>query len=861
MFASRIARPQTKIVESSASRPTLQRSSSAARPVGSLKALSTPTRANAPALSTTARKIAARAEVAHDSSEGRESVGEKPPVARAPCGASWNFCDTPVSSPKRADRRQPLSASPKRIAMQPKLEIGSADDPLEHEADRVADQVMRMPDAGGGAITSSSVQVSRKCDACERNDDDKVRMKPAAPSFATRPTEAPHSVHDVLASSGQRLDEHTRAFFEPRFGIDFVNVRVHTDGEAAASAASIGAQAYTAGRDIVFATGKYEPTSSAGRRLLAHELAHVVQQHASDGVSPEAGRPATEPTTDRIQRFESEEHQHLGDVATGAATYDLGGKNDKFELTHGDIVALSGDVFAPDDLFRLAAIPGDRGAKVGTRDEILWGLQDPRIWEMRAAKSGPYAGKSDPRFQAGGPYAGYVYSDAVKSAVFERYQKLGAANAGHFAAPKGRDAGGAPAPAADSAGGNYRTLHEVAIRQADQAGRAKADIGMAMAREAAAQHFLTDSFSAGHLRTPISLIRDYWGAKYPLFWYNLRHKIALDTAIEMTSGTLVTAHYGYTQILTQVEAMAPTLPAVTLGDLLGSVFHDVDNEQGVGIEGVGKVMGDAHLDAHTEKLAVAAIQAGNKDILKAYTLGQQRPSPPPDAKLFSEVRMQTGGSGSKYAPELMAPTPAKSEPPQNWKAADIMALWDQPLLGKAGPTVGQTISARVQGGSISVQLRALADKFPISQTGLHPRAAYLKGFVDKLVANPKAGILDIINWAPHDMLTGDAAQETAADLAAKGAAGNKTENLSNMTPAQQDGFLAQLIDGGGAADQASIIAIFAAAPAGDRPAIYQRIEGHPWLKDFNRTLGSRDKLYKAMSGKNIDRLKDVINGI
>ena len=85
-------------------------------------------------------------------------------------------------------------------------------------------------------------------------------------------------VHDVLRSPGRPLDAPTRAFFEPRFGRDFAAVRIHDDGQAAASARSVGALAYTVGRDIVFGTGEYAAGTDAGRRLLAHELAHAVQQ-------------------------------------------------------------------------------------------------------------------------------------------------------------------------------------------------------------------------------------------------------------------------------------------------------------------------------------------------------------------------------------------------------------------------------------------------------------------------------------------------------------------------------------------------------------------------------------------------------
>src|SRR6185503_3554264 len=80
--------------------------------------------------------------------------------------------------------------------------------------------------------------------------------------------------------------EVARAFFEPRFGANFSQVRVHTDTQAARTASSINAKAFTIGRDIAFAAGQYAPHSGEGQRLLAHELTHVVQQ--SVGVAPGA---------------------------------------------------------------------------------------------------------------------------------------------------------------------------------------------------------------------------------------------------------------------------------------------------------------------------------------------------------------------------------------------------------------------------------------------------------------------------------------------------------------------------------------------------------------------------------------------
>jgi hypothetical protein len=85
-------------------------------------------------------------------------------------------------------------------------------------------------------------------------------------------------VDAVLATPGQALDTGTRQFMEQRFGHDFGHVRIHADAQAAASAAEVQARAYTVGSDVVFGQGQYMPGTAAGRRLLAHELTHVVQQ-------------------------------------------------------------------------------------------------------------------------------------------------------------------------------------------------------------------------------------------------------------------------------------------------------------------------------------------------------------------------------------------------------------------------------------------------------------------------------------------------------------------------------------------------------------------------------------------------------
>ena len=148
-----------------------------------------------------------------------------------------------------------------------------------------------------------------------------------------------------MTSGGEPLAAADRAFFEPRFGADFSQVRVHTDASADASARSVGALAYTRGSDVVFRRGQYDPGSSAGRQLLAHELTHVVQQgaaEASGGV---------------VQRSASQTIQLAGDpsqVPTGLAC-PIANENASGELMHVRF-ARGSSVITPGELAALEAL-------------------------------------------------------------------------------------------------------------------------------------------------------------------------------------------------------------------------------------------------------------------------------------------------------------------------------------------------------------------------------------------------------------------------------------------------------------------------------------------------------------------------
>lgn len=108
----------------------------------------------------------------------------------------------------------------------------------------------------------------------------------------------PASVRGVVASPGERLEPSTRAYFEMRFGRDLGDVRVHRDGPAAESARHVQANAYTAGQHVVFAAGRYAPETAEGRGLLAHELAHTVQNRGR-GEDGAIQREPAEPRDDK----------------------------------------------------------------------------------------------------------------------------------------------------------------------------------------------------------------------------------------------------------------------------------------------------------------------------------------------------------------------------------------------------------------------------------------------------------------------------------------------------------------------------------------------------------------------------------
>jgi hypothetical protein len=212
------------------------------------------------------------------------------------------------SANKAADKAADKAANKDafaRLAARPKLAVTEPGDAIEREADAMADRVMRQPAGAPAAAGAKPAPTAR---------DDKRQAGPAglagaadkpvqraASSQAQDPSgsKQPDSPEALKASlgPGEPLDADARAFFEPRFGRDLSHVRVHHDAAAADAARALHARAFTFGHHVVFAAGEYQPGGESSRHLMAHELAHVMQNDDMGLAAVVARAPAAAPAT------------------------------------------------------------------------------------------------------------------------------------------------------------------------------------------------------------------------------------------------------------------------------------------------------------------------------------------------------------------------------------------------------------------------------------------------------------------------------------------------------------------------------------------------------------------------------------
>ncbi len=387
-----------------------------------------------------------------------------------------------------------------------------------------------------------------------------------------------------LRGRGQPLDDKTRAFMEPRFEYSFANVRVHAGGEAAGLARGLSARAFTVGTDVVLGAGQYAPGSGEGRRLLAHELTHVVQQELGRKATATKSTCATKPppgpamsTEFCVQRWEAYEHIKLGDWGTkkGEERYirlashkiELWGLKRKQwpkrwrniykdlshlqrralnkGLTYGEIVALSGDFYDGWDALNQAPLL-----------EIIDLLP-------------------------------LIHSESTTTGEFQkatggRYLDLAEQNEAHFAQY-------------DESLNKWRDGHVAAIAAA-----IRGETNEAWGLNATADHYLSDSFSGGHIRTPRKSETDG----------NKAHKV--------------------------------------LNDINSKVLHDLDNKFGVLVKSERRpepwvAYGDMFLEAKDKRNAdnleqvARAMQESKQDIVQALQEGSSYGDPEKNYNSFSAM--------------------------------------------------------------------------------------------------------------------------------------------------------------------------------------------------------------------------------
>jgi hypothetical protein len=305
----------------------------------------------------------------------------------------------------------------------------------------------------------------------------------------------------------------------------------------------------------------------------------------------------------------------------------------------------------------------------------------------------------------------------------------------------------------------YRHFRQVALEHARRLGYSRGDLSR-LALEAAAQHFLTDAFTAGHLRTPVAQIRRFWHSRYPAFWERLQRAVATDTAAMLRESAWTLRRLPARRLedttLAALKRRTSRYPELSVGDFLARLFHDWDNSHGVTIDSGGTVFRDGHVaQGVTRQLALAAVRAGIDDIDAAFELGSSG-SRLSGESLHRVVRAAAGAPDNRFLAETMIPRPSDANPRQNWRATDLETLWNNPIVGGAGPTVGQALTEMMApDGYFIRQLDCLGQGLveaqgllavPVLGDWLVHRAcrAYHRGFVEPLAADPQRMILSVI---------------------------------------------------------------------------------------------------------------------
>ena len=505
---------------------------------------------------------------------------------------------------------------------------------------------------------------------------------------------APPAVHAVLATQGAPIEPPVRRRLEDRLGQGLASVRLHRDEHAAESARAVNALAYTVGERIVFGAGRYAPQTADGERLLVHELAHVVQSRRSstgDGTRPlivgspaaaeereadamaRTARPATSrpapsaAARGRLRRFASAEHVEIGTRALPGQTANILGYG---PVPVGELIAMSGDYFESMQQIQDLAHQGASG-----RAEI-------DCARHKVTTNG-----------------GTCADPVAEAAVSSRYEQLAARNWTHFTTGS---------PSGQSNRDLYIDYHTRAIRSAWLAGLSPMTTQLATpeALEGFGLHYLTDAFSAGHVRTPRAELRNHWNGIYPDFAAHLITMIACYMASYLRDeehlttpvGVLVSGvHLGVVDVPGIEDAIraraGSRLANFGIGDIISMAMHDADNA-GLDVVSPGGPAGSAAGPYHWRAVGDSQLfppAAGGPATLTGVTPAPAGPTQTMVVEAvqrsWAEVRAaRTAGSSSAPMPSVtpasftalqlvpQADPASTTNPTYGWRVPNIRAL-------------------------------------------------------------------------------------------------------------------------------------------------------------------------------------------
>jgi hypothetical protein len=554
--------------------------------------------------------------------------------------------------------------------------------------------------------------------------------------------------------------------------------------------------------------------------LAGRRLASTIGNRAFTSVA--LGRSQAVPRR-TLHRFVESEHKLIGDLGSTRGpqlppTLELG---PGFNVTYGDIVAMGGDWFeSVAQMTELAKVPGPGK---GTREEVEYVL----TVEIHGQK----AREND-------------FSEEARKAAKTRYYGLASSNPSHFLNPREGDTGrGIPEMVGATEGGkpmgaaaNYHDGHRNALLEAARAGNAGEPINQALILEAFSNHFLTDAFSSGHVRTPRQTLAEDWHRKVPMFFVNFKMFMAeqiakyindhnwrgiatIDLLMNKEETLLLPA--GALPTLEQTLA-AKGMPELTFGDIVGGALHDYDNKYGVDADVAGrrvKLFGDSQLlqggkltahGADTVDVAAAAVRASLDEVEEAYATG-------------TRVNAFLARNGGLFAAELMVPQVApelEQDSPQVRWAYDSV----RDLLADKGFKEAVAITAHDK----ATELEGIGKELDSDYT----REAFTEGFLKKLQGSPDqvaATLQEVIDYTPD---TGGGIGGHAEDFNAREyfKEAKKRGALGTLSLAQKTRLVEHVLTGATVGAEDSMIVELLDVDHADGVKIIERFGWH-WLWD------------------------------